>query len=169
MDPITAKLTESALTGMGNLSTPATTPSTYQTDQTSSFARVLDNQMDANQSSNAKLLEFVENMSRDMDSQPMKAIPADGVQVDVAKATEVDRLAVDKPTNIFDIFKDVNSSALSMDQVMEKLTMNTKFTPQDMIRVQVLASTNTIAFEAMSKLAESAHRAISTPFNMNIA
>jgi hypothetical protein len=167
MDPISSKLTQSALKNVGPISTPpGGGSSNYGVDQ-SSFGRLLDNQMDTNQTTNAKLMEYVENMSNESVAPPINAIPAGDVHL--AKAGEVDKIASTKG-NIFDILKEVNDTQLNMDNVMETLTSgNKKFSTQEMMRLQVLAHVNTVNMEVISKVGEMANKAISTPFNMQIS
>lgn len=169
MDPISTKLAESALKNVAQLSTPMGGGSgSYGVDQ-SSFGRVLDTQMQGNQTTNAKLLEFVDNMSGDTVAPPINAIPADGIHVDVAKAGEIQGSSP-SGRNIFDIFKDVNNTQLNMDSLMETMMSGTKkLSTQEMIRAQMLAHMGAMNLEVLSKVGEMANKAISTPFNMQIS
>ncbi len=168
MDAISAQLTQKAMTGLGGLDTTALkSPSTHQFDQTN-FSKLLDNQMQTGDTTNAKLMEFVENFASESTSEPMKAIPAGEIQIDVAKAGEVEKNTVTKSNNIFEIFKEVNSTQANMDQVMETLTSGKKLSTMEMTRLQVLAHMNTVNMEVISKVGEMANRAIQTPFQMQV-
>jgi hypothetical protein len=170
MDPISAKLTESALKNVGQVSTQVgKTGAGYGVDQ-SGFGRILDSQMQTNQTTNAKLLEFVENMGGDTMSPQINAIPANGINIDVAKSGELQGSSNGNGRNIFDIFKEVNDTQLNMDNIMETVVSgNKKFTTQEMIRIQVMGHMNAIYMETISKVGEMANKAISTPFNMQIS
>ena len=170
MDPISAKLTESALKNVGQISNPVggAGAGSYGVDQ-SSFGRILDSNMQANQTTNAKLLEFVDNMGGETMSPNINAIPANGIQIDVAKAGETQGTGTNG-RNIFDIFKEVNDTQLNMDNIMETVVSGSKkFSTQEMIRIQVLGHTNAVYMETISKVGEMANKAISTPFNMQIS
>ena len=89
IDPISAQLTKGALNKVASPDTlgPKTAEKNYGVDQ-SSFGNVLGNHMEASNTSNNKLMAMVDNMVGG-GGQDMKAISADGIHVDLNRATEV--------------------------------------------------------------------------------
>jgi len=152
--------------GGSGLGTPGASP-TSSFDQTS-FSRLLDNQTQASDSSTSKLMQFVDNISNESTTEPMKAINGSEIHVDVAKAGELNGQTVTKSNSIFDIFKEVNSTQANMDQVMETLTSGKHLSTMEMTSLQVLAHMNTVNMEVISKVGEMANKAIQTPFQMNV-
>jgi len=178
MDPISAGLTQSALNNIGGagaqLPNQGTGAGSFQTDKTQ-FSQLLDNtigaQANAGQSSNAKLLEFVESMGNDNSvNGNMKSIPGGEIQVDVARAGEIEKSAAPKSTGIFEIFKEVNTNQMNMEQLMEQMFSGSKKTwsAMELTRMQMYAHSSTVNMEVISKVGEMANKAISTPFNMQV-
>jgi len=172
MDPISAQLTQQAVSNLGGLdsavkSNPQQSGINVNFDQ-SSFGKVLDSQIQSNDASTQKLLSFVENFQQDAMGNSMKAIPGGDVKLDVAKAGEINGTNVTKPQSVFDIFKEVNSTQAGMDQVLESLTSGQKMSTMEMTRLQVLAHMNSVNMEVISKVGEMANRAIQTPFQMQV-
>ncbi|KAB2836883.1 hypothetical protein F9K50_11620, partial [bacterium] len=105
MDPISAGLTQSALQNIGGAGTQFPSQGTgaggFQTDKTS-FSQLLDNtigaQSNANNTSNAKLPEFVESFGNESVTGNMKSIPAGEIQIDVARAGEIEKSSAPKST-----------------------------------------------------------------------
>lgn len=171
MDPISAQLTQKALTGMGGLDTAIKPQNTQQISQSfdqSGFGKVLDSQMQGNDATTNKLMQFVENFNQESMGDSMKAIPAGDIQIDVAKAGELNGKSVTKSQSIFEIFKEVNGTQHNMDQVLETLSSGKKLSTMEMTRLQVLAHMNTVNMEVISKVGEMANRAIQTPFQMQV-
>ncbi|HKY63651.1 MAG TPA: hypothetical protein VJR29_09550 [bacterium] len=173
MDPISMNLTQTALQNVNTGSSPLPAGGTFQTDKTS-FANLLDStigaQSNANQASNAKLMEFVDNFGADSVSGNMKSIPAGEIQVDVARAGEIEKASAPKSTGILDMFKEVNTNQMNMEQMMESFFSGSKksFTALELTRMQMYAHTCTVNMEVVSKVGEMANKAISTPFNMQV-
>ena len=174
MDPISAGLTQKALTGMGGMGSPMPAQSTFQTDK-SSFGQLLNNTITAQnndaQTTNAKLMDFVESFTNDASMDPkMKSMAANDIQVDLSKAGEIQNSSAPKSSSIYDIFKEVNSSQMQMDQYMEKM-MNGglgHLNQQEIIGMQIFAHMNTVNMEIVSKVGEMANKAITTPYNMQV-
>ncbi len=169
MDPISAQLTQKAAANLGGLEN-AIKPqqqNTFQMDQTG-FGKVLDSQMQSNDATTQKLMQFVENFHQESLGDSMKALPAGEIQLDVAKASEVNGKTVTKSQSIFEVFKEVNSTQSNMDQVLETLTSGKKLSTMEMTRLQVLAHMNTVNMEVISKVGEMANKAIQTPFQMQV-
>ncbi|MDL1871319.1 hypothetical protein FBR05_03845 [Deltaproteobacteria bacterium PRO3] len=177
MDPISAGLTQSALQNIGGAGTQLPSQGTgaggFQTDKTS-FSQLLDNtigaQSSANSTSNAKLLEFVESFGNDSIGGNMKSIPAGEIQIDVARAGEIEKSSAPKSTGIFEIFKEVNSNQMGMEQLMEQMFSGSKksWSALELTRMQMYAHHSTVNMEVISKVGEMANKAISTPFNMQV-
>ena len=173
MDPISMNLTQTALQNVNTGSSPLPSQGTFQTDK-SNFANLLDStigaQSNANQASNAKLMDFVDNFGNDSVSGNMKSIPAGEIQVDVARAGEIEKASSPKQTGILDMFKEVNTNQMNMEQMMDSFFSGTKksFTALELTRMQMYAHTCTVNMEVVSKVGEMANKAISTPFNMQV-
>jgi len=167
MDPISAKLTTETMNKVGGGAPLKTQQGAGGFDQ-SSFGRLLDNQMQTSEASTSNLMQFVDKISNESTTEPMKAVSASDVHVDFAKAGDLNGQSVTKPQNIFDILKDVNSTQANMDQVMETLTSGKHLSTMEMTRLQVLAHMNTVNMEVISKVGEMANKAIQTPFQMNV-
>lgn len=177
MDPISAGLTQSALQNIGGAGTQLPSQGTgaggFQTDKTS-FSQLLDNtigaQSNANNTSNAKLLEFVESFGNESVTGNMKSIPAGEIQIDVARAGEIEKSSAPKSTGIMDIFKEVNTNQMNMEQLMEQMFSGSKKTwsALELTRMQMYAHHSTVNMEVISKVGEMANKAISTPFNMQV-
>jgi hypothetical protein len=176
MDPISMNLTQTALQNVntGSSPLPSQGAGTFQTDK-SNFANLLDStlgaQNNANQASNAKLLDFVESFGADSTGGGgMKSLPGGEIQVDVARAGEIEKASAPKQTGILDMFKEVNTNQMNMEQMMESFFSGSKksFTALELTRMQMYAHTCTVNMEVVSKVGEMANKAISTPFNMQV-
>lgn len=167
MDPISAQLTQSALKGVSQPSAPINKTPNFQTEQ-SSFGHMLDNQISSGNTATDKLLSLVDNMAGDAGGSSMKAIPADGIQVDLSKVEETGSSASSNKSAIFDLFKEVNGSQNNMDALLEQLSSGKKFSTQEMVRLQVFAHQHTVTYELVSKFGEMAGRAVQTPFQMQV-
>jgi len=170
MDPISAQLTQQAVSNLGGLDSAVKSQpqqsGLVNFDQ-SAFGKVLDTQIQSNDASTQKLLSFVENFQQESMGNSMKAIPGGEIKLDVAKAGEINGTST-KPQSVFDIFKEINSTQAGMDQVMESLSSGTKMSTMEMTRLQVLAHMNSVNMEVISKVGEMANRAIQTPFQMQV-
>ncbi|MFO1464573.1 MAG: hypothetical protein U1F66_12435 [bacterium] len=177
MDPISAGLTQSALQNIGGagnqLPNQGGLGGTFQTDKTS-FGQLLDNtigaQSNTNATANGKLMEFVESFGNESVTGNMNAISADGIQVDVARAGEIEKASAPKSTGIFEIFKEVNNNQMGMEQLMEQMFSGSKknWSALELTRLQMYAHHSTVNMEVISKVGEMANKAISTPFNMQV-
>lgn len=178
MDPISASLTQSALSNIGGagaqLPNQPGAGGTFQTDKTG-FGQMLDQTISAQNSNgattNSKLLDFVESMSNSESvTGNMNAIPADGINVNVARAGEIEQASAPKSTGIFEIFKEVNTNQMNMEQLMEQMFSGSKKTwsALELTRIQMYAHHSTVNMEIISKVGEMANKAISTPFNMQV-
>lgn len=178
MDPISAGLTQSALQNIGGAGTQlpsqgGAASGGFTTDKTS-FAQMLDNTIGAqsgtNNTSNAKLLEFVESFGAESTGGGLKSLPANEIQIDVARAGEIEKNAAPKSTGIMEIFKEVNTNQMGMEQLMEQMFSGSKknFSTMELTRMQMYAHTSTVNMEVISKVGEMANKAISTPFNMQV-
>jgi len=177
MDPISAGLTQSALNNIGGagaqLPNQGGVGGTFQNDKTS-FGNLLDQTIGAQNStgntSNAKLLEFVENFGNESVTGNMNSIPADGINVNMARAGEIEQASAPKSTGIFEIFKEVNTNQMNMEQLMEQMFSGSKknWSALELTRIQMYAHNSTVNMEIISKVGEMANKAISTPFNMQV-
>jgi hypothetical protein len=170
IDPISSQLTKAALNKVAAPDTmgPKTAEKAYGLDQ-SAFANVMGNHMEASNSSNNKLMEMVDNMVGGGGAgQDMKAIPADGINVDLNRVTEVAQSQQGGGVNIFDMFKEINGSQMNMDSLMEQMGSGKKFSTNEMMRLQVFAHQHTMTYEMVTKFGEMANRAVQGPFQMQV-
>lgn len=167
MDPISAELTKQVVGGSAQGVAAPKTPN-YTTEQ-SGFSQLLDQQVDANQSATNKLMAFVDDLAGQNSGGSMKAIPADEIKIDIAKAQEIPGGSTTKSSNmLFDIFKQVNNSQNNMDKLLETVSSGKKFSVHEMIKFQVFAHKHTVVYESMSKFIEMGNRALQTPFQMQV-
>lgn len=167
MDALTLQLTKNALNGAAGPKPAATKPNNYSIER-SGFGKTLDNQVEANNSTTDKLLQFVNNMTGGPVDQNMNAIPAGEIKVDLAKAGEINGSTTDKKSAIFDIFKDFNQTQNNMDQLLEQMSTGKKFNTHELLRLQVFAHQHSVTYEMVSKFGEMGNRAIQTPFQMQV-
>jgi hypothetical protein len=175
IDPISSQLTKAALNKVATPDTlgPKTAEKAYGLDQ-SAFGNVLGNHMEASNTSNNKLLEMVDSMMGGGGSsggQGIKAIPADQINVDLNRVTEVAQSQQGGGAggvNIFDMFKEINGSQVNMDSLVEQMGSGKKFSTQEMLQWQVFAHQHTMTYEMVSKFGEMANRAVQGPFQMQV-
>ncbi|HCU23374.1 MAG TPA: hypothetical protein DF383_00010 [Deltaproteobacteria bacterium] len=144
---------------------------TFTNDKTA-FSNMLDSAMggtnNPTQTTNAKLLEFVDSLNGD--GGGVKEISATDIKVDVARAAEVEGIGGNK-AGILDMLKEVNNSQINMDQLIENMMSGfgkKSMSAQEAFRVQVFAQMHAVHMEVISKVGEMANKAISTPFNMQV-
>lgn len=168
IDPISAQLTKGAINKVASPDTlgPKTAEKAYSLDQ-SAFGNVLGNHMDASNASNNKLLEMVDSMVGGGGTD-MKAISAEGINVDLNRVGEVAQSSQGGGVNIFDIFKEVNGSQVNMDSLMEQLGTGKKFSTNELMRWQIFAHQHTMTYEMVTKFGEMANRAVQGPFQMQV-
>ena len=168
IDPISAQLTKGALNKVATPDTlgPKTAEKNYGVDQ-SAFGNVLGNHMEASNSSQGKLLEMVDNMVGS-NGGDMKAIPADQINVDMSRVTEVAQSNQGGGVNIFDMFKEINNSQINMDSLMDQLGSGKKFMTTELMRWQIFAHQHTMTYEMVTKFGEMANRAVQGPFQMQV-
>lgn len=154
MDPISAKLTSSALQNIGQQQVTHAEPN-FQTDK-SNFAEMLDNQFtqENSQLGNDQLFEMVNSMIQDPSAPQYNAISGQEVQMDVARAGEVEGGSAFKTNNLFESFKNLNNEQLGLERVMETLQSGKKFTAAELFRIQTLTQTYNIHLEIGNKFAE---------------
>jgi hypothetical protein len=168
IDPISAQLTTGALNKVATPDSlgPKTAEKSHSIDQ-SAFGNVLGNHMEASNASNNKLMEMVDSMVGG-GGQDIKAISADGINVDMSRVTEVAQSSSGGGVNIFDIFKEVNGSQVNMDSLMDQMGSGKKFSTNELMRWQIFAHQHTMTYEMVSKFGEMANRAVQGPFQMQV-
>ena len=167
MDPITAQLTNTALKQAGTPESLGSKPAAnFSTDQ-SAFGQMLNNHMDASNSSTQQMLQLVDNMAGGQ-GQEMKAIPADQINVDLNKVGEVNNTVASNKTGLSEIFKEINHSQNNMDVLMEQMNSGKKFSTNELLRLQIFAHQHTVTYELVSKFGEMGNRAIQTPMQMQV-
>ncbi len=167
VDPITTQLTQTAVKQVSHTGVESR-PLNYQVEQ-SGFGQMLDTQMQANQTTQDYLMGMVDQLEA---GSTMNAIPANGINVDLAKAgdlgTGTDTAQGNKHA-IFELFKDVNSSQNNMEGLMEAMTSSTKkFSTHEIIRMQIFAQHHALNYELVSKFGEGFNKAIQGPFQMQV-
>jgi hypothetical protein len=124
--------------------------------------------MEASNSSNNKLLAMVDNMVGG-GGQDMKAISGEGINVDLNRVGEVAQAQQSGGgTNIFDMLKELNSSQLNMDSLMEQLGTGKQWSTKQILQMQFFAHQHTITYEMVTKFGEMAGRAVQGPFQMQV-
>lgn len=169
IDPISAQLTKGALNKVATPDSlgPKTAEKSYSMDQ-SAFGNVLNNHLDASNASTGKLIEMVDNMVGGGGNSGIHAIPADGINVDLTKVSEVAQSSQGGGINMFDIFKEINGSQINMDGLMEQLGSGKKFSTNELLRWQIFAHQHTMTYEMVTKFGEMANRAVQGPFQMQV-
>jgi hypothetical protein len=172
MDPISAKLTSSALQNVGQQQGLGSQEPTFQTDK-SSFAEMLDNQFagatETSPLNNDHLMEMVDSLIEDPNAQPFNTISGQDIQIDIAKAGEVEGGSAFKTGNLFQTFKEINTGHMNLERVMETLQSGKKFSTAELLRLQTLTHMYSVKFEIFGKMGEAFNQGIRKFTDMQIS
>ncbi len=170
MDPISAKLTSSALQNIGQQQISQThTEPTFQSDK-SSFAEMLDNQFaqESHSIGNEQLFQMVDSLIQDPNAQPFNAISGQEVQIDVVRAGEVEGGSAFKGGNLLEAFKDINNEQINLERTMETLQSGKKFSTGELLRLQTMTHLYAMHMEVGSKVGEGVNQSIRRFSDMQI-